>query len=195
MHCHRFAPRLLLLLAMTGLAAWAQDATPSADKAAPQTSAKTTGQMPAQSADQPPMPAATPDSATHVMGFENVKRNAKGKFSLDDKTLKFGSGSVDLSSIQDVLTGSESQQTGGTAFKVAKMAVPYGGGRVLSLFAHAEFDNITIDYVDANGGLHSAIFVMRKGQAEPFKKELVSRGAKTTVPVLETNAEAAKEKK
>ena len=37
--------------------------------------------------------------------------------------------------------------------------------------------------------------MMRKGQAETFKKELVSRGAKTTVPVLETNAEAAKEKK
>ena len=189
---YRFAPKLFLLLALTGIAAWAQEPTPPAEKPAAQTSAT----PPAQSADQPPLPPAVPLGATHVMGFESVKRNAKGKFTVDDKSVKFGTGSIDLASIQDVLTGSESRQTGGAALTVVKMAVPYGGGRVLSLFSREKVDNITIDYTDANGGLHSAIFMMPMGQAEQFKKQLVARGAKTTVPVLETpKTEAAKEKK
>lgn len=196
MNFYRFAPKLLLLLAITGFAAWAQDATPSAEKPAAPTPAATSTQTAApQNADQPPMPASTPDSATHVMGFENVKRNAKGKFAVDDKSLKFGTSSIDLASIQDIFTGSESRQTGGTALMITKMAIPYGGGRVLSLFSHEKVDNITIDYTDSNGGLHSAIFMMPMGQAENLKKQLVSKGAKTTVPVVETKADATKEKK
>lgn len=190
MNSYRFAPRLFLALLITCLGAWAQDATPPAEKPAAQAPAQT------QTSDQPPLPPAVPLGATHVMGFENVKRNAKGKFTLDDKSLKFDKSSIDLGSIQDIFTGSESRQTGGTALTVVKLAVPYGGGRVLSLFSHEKVDNITIDYTDSNGGLHSAIFMMPMGQAEQFKKQLVSRGAKTTVPVLETpKIDPAKEKK
>src|SRR4051812_46892389 len=117
---------MLLVLAMT-VAATAQTETPPADKPAAQTAA---------SADQPPMPASTPGSATHVMGFASVKRNAKGKYSVEDKAFKFGTASIDINSIQDIFTGSQNRQTGGTALTVAKMAVPYGGGRVVSLFSH-----------------------------------------------------------
>jgi predicted RecA/RadA family phage recombinase len=190
MNFYRFVPKLFLLVVMAGVAAWSQDATPAAEK--PAAPAQTT----AQASDQPPMPAATPGSATHVMGFENVKRNAKGKLTVDEKALKFGAASIELTAIQDILTGSESRQTGGTALMVAKMAVPYGGGRVVSLFSHEQVDNITIDYTDANGGLHSAIFMVPKSHAEGLKKQLVSRGAKTTVPVLDTaKIDAPKEKK
>lgn len=149
----------------------------------------------AQSTDQPTPP--TPGTATHVMGFENVKRNLKAKISVDDKSLKFGSGAIDLASIQDIFTGSEGRQTGGTTLTVVKMAVPYGGGRILSLFSKEQVDNITIDYTDANNGAHSAIFMLPKGQAENLKKQMVAHGAKASVPVKEEPAktETPKEKK
>jgi hypothetical protein len=149
----------------------------------------------AQTTDQPAPPA--PGTATHIMGFADVKRDAKGKISVDDKSLKFGKAAIELSSVQDVFTGAQGRQTGGTAFKVAKMAVPYGGGRVLSLLARETVDTLTIDYTDANSGAHSAIFMLPKGQAESIKKQMVDHGAKATAVAKEEPAksEASKEKK
>jgi hypothetical protein len=49
---------------------------------------------------------------------------------------------------------------------VGKVAAPYGGGRVVSLFSHKKYDTLTVEYVDDNGGLHGAIFQLTKGQAQ-----------------------------
>lgn len=150
----------------------------------------------AQTAEPTP-PVPTPGNATHVMGFEDAKRDSKAKISVDDKSLKFGKTAIDLSSIQDIFAGSEGRQTGGKTLTVVKMAVPYGGGRVLSLFSREQVDNITIDYTDANGGAHSAIFMLPKGQAEALKKQMVDHGAKASIPVKDEPAktDAPKEKK
>jgi hypothetical protein len=78
------------------------------------------------------------------------------------------------------------------------MAVPYGGGRVLSLFTHEKFDSLTVEYRDDNGGLHGVLFTMPKGRALDVKKQLVALGAKTTIPVeqtADTKDAAQKEKK
>ena len=32
--------------------------------------------------------------------------------------------------------------------KIGKAAAPYGGGRVVSLFAHKKYDTLTLEYVD-----------------------------------------------
>jgi hypothetical protein len=45
-------------------------------------------------------------------------------------------------------------------------------------------DTLTIQYRDADGGLHGAIFTMPQGQADTIKKELVAQGARTSVPIL-----------
>ena len=42
---------------------------------------------------------------------------------------------------------------------------------------------MTIQYRDADGGLHGAIFTMPVGKAELIKKELIAQGAHTTIPV------------
>ena len=42
--------------------------------------------------------------------------------------------------------------------KIGKAAAPYGGGRVVSLFAHKKYDTLTLEYVDVDGGVHGAIF-------------------------------------
>jgi hypothetical protein len=64
------------------------------------------------------------------------------------------------------------------------MAIPYGGGRVLSLFSH-QVDVLTVEFKNANGGYHGAVFVLAHGQAAPFKKQLVAMGAKASLPLAE----------
>jgi hypothetical protein len=61
------------------------------------------------------------------------------------------------------------------------MFAPYGGGRFLSLF-RTKIDTLAIEYVDASGGVHGAIFILRKGNADAAKRALLSQGARTSVP-------------
>jgi hypothetical protein len=84
---------------------------------------------------------------------------------------------VNISSIQDVIVEDEDKQVGGTAMTLGKTAVPFEGGRVVSLFAHKKYDFLTVEYLDNNGGFHGAIFQLDKGQGQTFKKDLVANGA------------------
>src|SRR5881398_1724840 len=128
----------LALMFMSAVAFAQAAATPPAQDAAgtPATSAQSTqtpAQAPAQASDQPPPPPAMPGGATHVMGFEDSKRNTKGKLTVADGKLKFEKNAIDISSISDVFTGSESKQVGGTPLTLVKIAAPFGAGRALSL--------------------------------------------------------------
>ena len=38
---------------------------------------------------------------------------------------------------------------GGLPLTLGEAAAPYGGGRVVSLFAHKKYDTLTLEYVDA----------------------------------------------
>jgi len=140
---------------------------------------------------KPPAPDATP-SAVHVLGLEDIKQNAKGKLTVTPEGLDFrGAAShtlVRIASIDDIFTGEDSRQTGGKGLTVAKIAVPYGGGRVLSLFTHEKFDSLTVEYRDDNGGLHGVLFRLPLAQARDIKKQLVAQGAKASIPVEETAA-------
>ncbi len=132
---------------------------------------------------------------THVLGLENVKRGARGKLSVEPGSLNFVSGkaeaNVPISSIQDVLTGEDSERAiGGTLGKISMFA-PYGGGRFLSLF-RKKTDVLTIQYRDPNGGLHGVIFSLPQGQARVIKKELVGRGARTSIPIEEPQQQSNK---
>jgi hypothetical protein len=118
----------------------------------------------------------------HVLGFEGVKRNASGELSIQDDALRFlrdGSPAVQVSitSIQNISLGEEDKQVGGVPMMLGKTAVPFGGGRVVSLFSHKKYDSLTIEYLDATGGFHGAIFQLAKGQGQTFKKDLIEHGA------------------
>jgi hypothetical protein len=122
---------------------------------------------------------------THLLGFPNTKSNSKGTLTTQDNVLRFEQDGkavtqVDLSSVREVFVGEESMQVGGLPMKIGKTAAPYGGGRVVSLFAHKKYDTLTLEYVDSNGGLHGAIFLMQKGQGELVRNELVARGVSTS---------------
>jgi len=120
--------------------------------------------------------------ATHLVGWPNTKSNCKGTLSTQDKVLQFHQGAkpfaqVDIASVRDVFMGEETMQVGGLPMKIGKAAAPYGGGRVVSLFAHKKYDTLTLEYVDVDGGVHGAIFQVAKGQGELVRNELVARGA------------------
>ena len=152
---------LWALLLCSSIGAWAQSTAPSAN--APFTL-----------------------RATHLLGFPHTRNNCNGSLSIKDDALRFAqdakSGAeVKIASVQGVFLGSESKQVGGTPAKVGKAMAPYGSGRVVSLFAHKEYDTLTVEYADNDGGVHGAIFQLSKGQAEHVRKELVTRGVSTSL--------------
>jgi hypothetical protein len=120
--------------------------------------------------------------AVQLIGLTGVKQNAKGTLKVDTGNLQFVSGktSADITaaSIQDVVTGDDTQRSVGGTVGVISMAAPYGGGRFLSLF-RKKIDTLTVQYRDPGEGLHGAIFTMPVGAAKAIKTELVSGGAHT----------------
>jgi len=118
--------------------------------------------------------------ATHLLGFPNTKSNCNGTLSVKDDALRFEQDAkpaveVKIASVQGVFLGSQSKQVGGTPAKIGKAAAPFGSGRVVSLFAHKKYDTLTVEYVDADGGVHGAIFQVKEGQAGHVRQELVTR--------------------
>ena len=132
----------------------------------------------------PTLKANSPFSirATHLVGWPNTKSNCKGTLSTQDNVLRFQQGSkplaqLDIATVRGVFLGDETMQVGGVPMKIGKAAAPFGGGRVVSLFAHKKYDTLTLEYVDVDGGVHGAIFQVAKGQGELVRNELVARGA------------------
>ena len=76
----------------------------------------------------------------------------------------------------------ESKQVGGLPMTLGEAAAPFGGGRVVSLFAHKKYDTLSLEYVDTDEGIHGAIFQLKKGQAEIVKNELIAQGVTYQFP-------------
>jgi hypothetical protein len=132
-----------------------------------------------------PSAASSSIHVTHVLGFAGVRRNASGELSIQGDDLRFqqkGKPAVQVSipSIHNISLGEEDNQVGGLPMTLGKTAVPFGGGRVVSLFSHKKYDSLTIEYLDSSGGFHGAIFRSTKGQGQTIKSDLTARGAKAT---------------
>jgi len=125
-----------------------------------------------------------PQKAVHLMGLVGVKDNAKGTLHVEGGKLLFvhgkASSDIDATSIQDVLTGTDSRESVGKTVDFVSMAAPYGGGRFLSLF-RTKIDTLTVAYRDTDESLHGVIFTMPAGTAKGIKKQLVAQGARTSV--------------
>src|SRR5712671_4451813 len=142
--------------------------------------------------------------ATHLLGFANARTNSSGILSIQDDSLQFQQNGkpgaqVTIGSVRDVFLGGETQQVGGLPMTLGKTAAPFGGGRVVSLFAHKKYDTLSLEYVDADGGIHGAIFQLAKGQGELVKNELVAQGvtirSRQDQSTKESTAEAGHENK
>ncbi len=143
-----------------------------------------------------------PVKVIQVTGLAGVKDKAKGTLNVENGRLRFhgkASSEVSAASIQDVVTGADSQRAVGGTIGMMSMAAPYGGGRVLSLF-RTKIDILTVLYRDADGGLHGAIFTMPVGTADVIKKQLVAQGAHATAtgdstPATTSSTSPSKEQK
>jgi hypothetical protein len=129
-----------------------------------------------------PSPADGGTHATHILGFEHVKRGAKGRLMVGDNTLIFVSGpsttKISIPSIQHVYAGEESQElVRGKTGILVELAMPYESSRVVSLLASRKIDVLTLEYQDSNEGLHGAIFTLRKGDALRIMRLLANQGA------------------
>jgi hypothetical protein len=124
------------------------------------------------------------NNAIALTGLPGVKDNAKGTLTVESGKLHFNCGKksseVNAASIEDVVTGEDTQAAVGKTVSTLSMAAPYGSGRFLALF-RTKFDTLTLRYRDENGALHGLIFALPTAGAEPVKKELLAQGAHTTV--------------
>ena len=132
-------------------------------------------------------PSSTIPDVKCVIGLENIKPGATGTLASLPTGLEFTTGNkkaaITISSIQDVFTGRESRQdVSGMGGTLVEAAIPYGGGRFVSLFSH-KVDVLAVEYVDSDGGFHGAIFVLSAGKATAFKNQLVAQGAKVSTHV------------
>ena len=132
-----------------------------------------------------------PVKAVQLIGLTGVKQNAKGTLKVENGNLQFVHGKtnaeITAASIQDVVTGDDTQRSVGGTVGVMSMAAPYSGGRFLSLF-RKKIDTLTIRYRGLDGGLHGAIFTMPVGTANAIKTQLVSEGAHTATTGEPTTA-------
>ena len=124
--------------------------------------------------------------AVQVTGLTGIKENTKGTLTVENRKLIFttskSSCDVSAASIQDVVTGNDSQRVVRGTMGTLTMLAPYGGGRVISLLRN-KIDTLTLQYRDSNGGLHGAIFTMPVGHAEWIKKSLLAQGAHSSIPL------------
>jgi len=137
---------------------------------------------------------ATPLVAHHLMGLDTIKRNAKGDLKIEKGSLQFTAGktvaTVPASSVTDIFSGEEVSQSGGTVGTLTKLAIPYGGGRALSLVLRNKLDVITVTYLDKDKGFHGAIFSLPKGQGEQLRTQLIAEGAHAHTPEIAPKPEA-----
>src|SRR5271157_2508014 len=130
-------------------------------------------------------PAAA--EAVQVTGLTGIKENTKGTVTVEN-TLTFATSKsscdVSAASIQDVVTGNDSQRVIRGPVGTLTTLAPYGAGRAISLLRN-KIDTITIQYRDSNGGLHGAVFTMPVGNAELIKESLLAQGARTSIPSKE----------
>ncbi len=138
--------------------------------------------------------------ATHLLGFANARNNSTGTLSVQDDSLQFQQNGkpgakVKIALVRDVFLGAESKQVGGLPMTLGKTAAPFGGGRVVSLFAHKKYDTLSLRYVDADGGIHGAIFQLAKGQGELVKNELIAQGVTISSRQGQATKESATEAK
>ncbi len=137
-------------------------------------------------ADNPTTPAPGPNpnpDAVLVIGGDSMKHNQHGSLGTGADGLTFEAKKhttkIAASSLEKVTVGSGLRETGGLPMTAAKMAIPYGGGRVVSLFAHEKYDTLTVEYRDENSGYHGLIFRVPKGQADTLEAAVGQIAAKT----------------
>jgi hypothetical protein len=123
--------------------------------------------------------------AVQLTGLTGVRDNTGGNLTVENGNLRFthSKSTFELapSSMDDIVTGSDSQRVIRGSLGTLSLFAPYGSGRFLSLF-RSNLETLTIQYRDAGGGLHGVIFTTPVGSADAIKSKLIGLGAHTSIP-------------
>jgi hypothetical protein len=128
----------------------------------------------AEDVSQPNNPASSLP-ATHLLGFAGARNNSNGTLSIEEDALQFKTNGkaaavqVTIASIHDLVLGDLSRQVGGVPVTLAKIAVPYSGGRAVSLFTHRKYDTLTLEYVDAEADFMEQSSSSKKGKQKAYE--------------------------
>ena len=119
--------------------------------------------------------------ARAVLGLERVANNSMGELSIQDDDFVYSRREgptvrLPMSAIKGAFLSQEDKQVGGMPMALGRAATPYGGGRVIGLFAHKKYDFMTLEYFDSNGGFHGTIYLLNKGQGQVLADELGAKG-------------------
>jgi len=100
-----------------------------------------------------------------LIGMPGIEPNSFGDLSFSEKFIEFSSeGSttrLPKANVLSVSQGDEQVELGGVAGKFARAAIPYGGGLALGAVAHKKVGMLTIEFSDASGQYHGAVFVLK----------------------------------
>ena len=112
-----------------------------------------------------------------TLGLDGISGNTAGELLIQDDAVSFRStggqaARILIASIENVFLSQEDKELGGTTMALGRAATPFGGGRVIGLFAHKAYDMLTLEYRDSNLGLHAAVFQLNKGHAQSLVNEL-----------------------
>lgn len=107
----------------------------------------------------------------HAYGVPEVKKNEKGTLTLTADVLIFSSkssnNSISRSTITAVNSSNERIELWGTGGRILRLAMQNGTGQLAALFLHHRVDMLTVEFRDARGGFHAAVFYLPAKEAAP----------------------------
>jgi hypothetical protein len=111
-----------------------------------------------------------------LTGLPGIAPRTDGAILLNHTMLRFQAGEqhADIARrrIISVTSGEERIETGGTAGKVTRMLIPYGGGLVVGAITHKKVSLLTIEYLDISGQYHGAIFLAPADDIANLEQEI-----------------------
>ncbi len=133
----------------------------------------------AQSQNHAPLPTSSSSlsvEAKLLVGFQDMPAGAKGELTITPVNVTFtgsrGTDRLKRRQIIDVFVGDERVETGGAAGKVARIAIPFGGGAVLGTITQEQVGLLTINYRDDREGLRSVVFQLPQKDASEIENEM-----------------------
>lgn len=106
----------------------------------------------------------TAANVEHIYGLPDAKPHKKGTLTLTADQLTFtgkaGSSAIPRSWITAASSGYQRVEMWGMTGRILRMAIPDNGGLAVAALAHHRIDMLTIEYTDARGGNHSAVFFL-----------------------------------
>jgi hypothetical protein len=125
------------------------------------------------------------DSATQLIGMPDVKDKTNGSLSITPDALVFespdGHASIERVEILAATTGDVQVESGGTAGKITRAIIPFGGGAAVATVTHKQFSLLTVEFRDSSDAFHGAVFLLPKDEAVQAQQRLGSLAVRTQV--------------